>query len=412
MSDATQGPTGADEPDPRGRRTHRRSVWTTIVASQLVIALVTATATWLVYRDLDDNIPDGQRIPHRVDAFVPDDADSDAPQRPLNILAMGSDTRVGAGNDDIGGANPEGTARSDTVILLHVSQDRSHAYGVSMPRDAIIDRPTCTGDDGKDIEGATGVRFNTAYEVGGPICTVQTVEVLTGIRIDHFVVLDFNGFRRMVDAVDGVQVCLPKAVADDEHNIYLDAGTQTLDGDQALDYVRERYQLSVTGDLGRMKRQQAFIASLIRKVRSAGTLSQPQRVVSFLDAVTSSIQTDDGLDSVSSLVDLAMQVRRTGLDKISFLTVPTEPDPDNPEVTLVWAPTAERLWESIKQDERLGRDFTAGSIAADDDLDGTPSASPSASPSDDPSTDPASPSSGPTEDPAEEEARREAGLCT
>ena len=132
----------------------------------------------------------------------------------------------------------------------------------------------------------------------GPQCTVQMVESLTGIYIDHFVVLDFNGFKAMVDAVDGVEVCIPEDVDDDEHNIHFDAGTQELDGEAALDYVRERYVLSVTGDIGRMKRQQAFIASMANKVMSAGTLSRPDRVFSFLDAVTESIQVDDDLDSM------------------------------------------------------------------------------------------------------------------
>ena len=393
----------SESPGSPGRRTHRRAVWTTILAAQLVIALITAGGSWVVYRSLNENIPEGTPIVHKVPETMPSGVPSDAPTKPLNILVMGSDTRVGKGNDDIGGANPDGTARSDTVILLHVSRDRSHAYGVSLPRDAIVDRPDCTTDDGGSVPGATGVRFNTAFEVGGPVCTVQTVEALTRIHINHFVVLDFNGFRDMVDAINGVEVCLPKAVDDDKHNIHFDAGTQVLDGDQALDYVRERYQLSVTGDIGRMKRQQAFIASMIQKVRSAGTLSQPTNILSFLGAVTSSIQTDDGLDTVGKLKNLAMEVRRTGLDKIKFLTVPVEPDPNNPEVTLVWSATAKDLWERIRQDEQLGKDFSAGSIGADDDPSGsTGTGSGSGSGSGNGSTD------GESDDSA---AREAAGLC-
>ena len=194
---------------------------------------------------------------------------------------------------------------------------------------------------------------------------MQTVEKLTGIYIDHFVVLDFNGFKDMVDAVHGVEVCLPKAVDDPEHNIQLDAGTQTLTGQDALNYVRERYTLSLTGDIGRMKRQQAFIASMVNKVMSAGTLSQPTRIYGFLNAATSSIQVDDKLDSIAKLVDLASDFKNTGLDKIKFITVPIEeyaPDPNR----LVWTAAADDLWERIMMDQQLGKDFSATSIGADD----------------------------------------------
>lgn len=352
--------------EPRVRRTHRREVWATILASQLVVALITATAVVLAYQSFNDNIAAGEEIEHRVEKVLPEGIDDDAPDKPLNILVMGSDSRVGEGNA-IDSENSDGSQRSDTVILLHVSQDRTNAYGVSLPRDAIIDRPDCRVD-GEVVDGETGVRFNTAFSAGGPQCTVQTVEELTGIFIDHFLVLDFNGFKDMVDAVNGVEVCIPTAVDDAEHDIYFDAGTQTLSGQQALNYVRERSQLSVTGDIGRMKRQQAFIASMIKKVRSAGTLSQPKKVIDFLDAVTSSIQVDDGLDSIGKLVDLAMEVRNTGLDKIKFITVPVEPDPENPLVTLVWSESASDLWERIQQDQKLGKDFSEGSIGADDNV--------------------------------------------
>jgi LCP family protein required for cell wall assembly len=396
--------TTVDDEAPRTSRRHRGAVWATILASQLVIALVTALGVVLVHRDLNNNIAEGKEVEHRVQEVLPDGVADDAPEKPLNILVMGSDSRVGDGNG-IDAENDDGSQRSDTVILLHVSQDRTNAYGVSLPRDSVIDRPDCMVD-GETVEGADGVRFNTAFEVGGPVCTLQTVEELTGIHVHHFLVLDFRGFKDMVDAVNGVEVCIPTEVNDDEHNIYFDAGTQTLTGQDALNYVRERYQLSVTGDIGRMKRQQAFIASMVKKVMSAGTLSQPKKVLDFLEAVTSSIQTDDELDSVDALFDLAMEFRNTGLDKIRFITVPVEPDPENPDVTLVWSDSARYLWERIKQDQKLGKDFSAGSIGADDEV-GTETEE------DDPSGEStAGPGEGDSEAQAERAAeRRAAGLC-
>lgn len=357
---------------------HKRNVWLTVGISQVVLAALTVGGVTLAYNHLNGNIKDGEDIAHQTEKVLPDDVQEkiddgdDDVKEPLNILVLGSDSRDGAGNDIDGLTG--GGQRADTTILLHVSANRQNAYGVSLPRDAIVDRPDCNLKGGEVVPGEDAVMFNTAFAVGydanetesgGAQCAVQTVESLTGIYIDHFVVLDFNGFRDMVDAVNGVEVCLPKAVDDDEHDIHLDAGTQTLSGQKALDYVRERYTLSVTGDIGRMKRQQAFIASLINKVMSAGTLSQPTRVYSFLNAVTSSIDVDAKLDTVRKLLDFAMEFKDTGLDKIKFITVPIaeyEPDPNR----LVWTDAADDLWARIMDDQQLGKDFSAASIGADD----------------------------------------------
>ncbi|MEO9324973.1 LCP family protein [Nocardioides sp. C4-1] len=402
------GPTATSETaTPHRRNTHRRAVWMTIVATHLVLVLATVGGVVFTLNSLNGNIEDGASVEHKVEEVLPDGVAQDAKKKPLNILVMGSDSRVGDGNG-IDGENEDGSERSDTVILLHVSRDRTNAYGISLPRDAMIDRPDCMVD-GETIPGESYVRFNTAFSVGGPVCTLQTVEQLTGIHVHHFVVLDFAGFKDMVDAVDGVEVCIPTEVDDDEHDIHFDAGTQVLDGDQALNYVRERYQLSVTGDIGRMKRQQAFIASMIKKVSSAGTLSQPTRVYGFLDAVTNSIKVDDGLDTVDKLYDLAMELRTTGPSSIRFITVPILPDPNNPDVTLVWSESADDLWELVKQDQKLGKDFTEGSIRANDDVGTTDEG-------DDEPTE--SPSDGETLSPeateraeAQAQERRMAGLC-
>ena len=235
---------------------------------------------------------------------------------------MGSDTRDGEGNaiDD----QPGGSERSDITILLHVSADREQAYGVSLPRDAMVDRPECEGTDGERLPPVDPVIFNDAFAVGGPLCTVRQVEHLTGIYVDHTVVVDFNGFMDMVDAVHGVEVCIPRDVVDPEHDIDLDAGRRLVTGDEALDYVRERSYLSVNGDIGRMKRQQAFIASMVDRVISADTLATPTRLYNFLDAATGSLTLDEDLASLGALADLAAQLRGTDPADIKFVTVPIE----------------------------------------------------------------------------------------
>ena len=353
----------------RLEREHRRTVLTTIVATQLVVALVTGLVISVSYKKLDDSFTQGPDIDHQVHKKHLIGGD------PLNILVMGSDSRVGAGND-IDGQTDIGS-RSDTTILVHISADRKTVYGVSLPRDAMVTRPDCRDKDGKKIPGAELQMFNAAYSLGGPACTARQVESLTGLYIDDYVSIDFNGFKDMVDAVHGVTVCIPEAVNDTAHHITLEQGTQQLDGQDALNYVRERYELSSNSDIGRMKRQQAFIASMINKVVSAGTLTRPSRVYNFLKAATASIVTDPGLSSLSKLVKLAFQFRKTNLDNISFITVPFEAYPADPN-RLQWSPAAKGLWKVILNDQPLPKKYKQDVISADNPP-GTPSGSGSAS---------------------------------
>jgi LCP family protein required for cell wall assembly len=394
--------------EPRDRRT----VLLVVVATQLVLALITGLTVSYAYGRVDD-IGVGDPIPHRgKKPAIGGDA--------LNILVLGSDSRVGAGND-LDGQTDIGQ-RADTTILVHVSADRQTVYGVSLPRDALVDRPECTGRDGETVPAADDVMFNDAFSVGGPTCTVAMVQDLTGIYVDHYVVVDFAGFKDMVDAVDGVTVCIPEDIDDSAHGITFDAGTQTLDGQKALDYVRERSS-TPNADIGRMKRQQAFIASMANKVVSAGTLSQPTRVYAFLKAATASIVTDPELDSLRDLGDLALQFRKTGLGDITFVTVPIAEAPSDPN-RLVWTDEAEGLWKAITADQPLPARYRDGSISAAQ-VPGTPSGTPTGSPSGSgaPSGSPgptgsASPSdqaSGePTDGPTQEETQEQAaqnGLC-
>jgi len=344
---------------------HRRSVLLVIVATQLVVALVTGLVITVSYHKLDKNFTPGAEIPHKAKKKHLIGGD------PLNILVMGSDSRVGAGND-IDGQTGIGQ-RSDTTILVHISADRKTVYGVSLPRDAMVARPDCKGPDGKVVPGAELDIFNAAFSLAGPSCTAAQVEALTGIYIDHYVTLDFNGFKDMVDAVHGVTVCIPQDVDDSAHGITFHAGTQQLSGQQALNYVRERYVLSANSDIGRMKRQQAFIASMINKVVSAGTLTRPSRVYNFLKAATESVTTDPGLSSLSKLVNLAWQFRKTNLDNISFITVPFEEYPPDHN-RLIWSASAEGLWKVILNDEPLPKRYKEQVISADNPP-GTPTGS-------------------------------------
>jgi LCP family protein required for cell wall assembly len=383
-------------------RKHR--VLRTIAISVAVVLVAVLTGGFFVYRHLDKNIT-SLDVTSALGDDRPSEMPNEGPHKPLNILLLGSDTREGQGNH-IGGETP---GLSDTTILLHISADRKLAYGVSLPRDAMVQRPECERKDGSGTDPGGLSMFNAAYAVGGPACTIKTVEELTDVRINHFVVIDFNGFKKMVDALDGVEVCVPKEVNDTEGHIYLPAGTYSVKGQRALDYVRVRHGISDNGDIGRMKRQQTFLASMANKAVSAGTLANPVRLVRFLDAATKSLTTDPGLASLNKLGGLAKSLRGVGLGDIQFLTVPFrtyEPDPNR----LEWAPGANRLWYRIRNDLPLNKRF-AGDVTTAQTKDGKPSGSASPSPSGEPSA-----SSSPSQDPsasaaAAAEKAAENGLC-
>jgi LCP family protein required for cell wall assembly len=371
----------------------------------LALTLVAGLFVSYTYRTLNDNLTVmdiGDQLRDR-----PEKVEVEGPREPLNVLVMGSDSREGAGNNIDGLA--EAGQRSDTTILFHLSADREQAYGVSLPRDAMVQRPECQSEDGETIPGGFAM-WNVAFSLGGPACTVQQTEQLTGVHVDHFVVVDFNGFKDMVDAIDGVEICVPEEVDDETGNIHLDAGTREVRGREALDYVRVRHDISNNGDIGRMKRQQAFIASMANKVMSAETLARPDRLFRFLGAATRSLALDERLDSVKKLSDLASEFQDIGLSNIKFVTVPWdfwEEDHNR----LVWAEDADLLWRQMRFDRPLTGPLSAEAIDAAQrpGSTATPDPQDTASPTGGAEGPSGSPSPTQTRDPAEVAA--ENGLC-
>jgi LCP family protein required for cell wall assembly len=346
----------------KGKVKVRHTVGKVIGATVVVLALVTGLSVVFLYRHYNANLNVKDITSELGTTDRPTPKVPTGPHGPINILVMGSDNRDAPGDhiDNLTGIGK----RSDTTILLHLSADRQHAYGVSVPRDSIVDRPTCLDDKGKVISpAASGVMWNEAFNIGGPGCTVRQFEQLTGIRVDHYVVVDFNGFRGMVDAIGGVQVCLPHAVDDPIGHITLPAGTHTFSGVDALNYVRERHSLGNGSDIGRMKRQQAFIASMAHQAISANTLANPIRLAKFIDAATKSLTLDPDIGSISKLVGLAYQFRHIGLSHIQFVTTPWEADPTDPN-RVIWAPDAQQLWDTIAKDQVLSKAMLNGSLNA------------------------------------------------
>ena len=194
--------------------------------------------------------------------------------------------------------------------------------------------------------------FNEAFSIGGPACTVKAVEQNTGIGIDHFAVVNFEGFQSMVDALGGVDICVKEAVSDPKTHLDLEAGTHHLAGRDALRFVQSRKGFGDGSDIGRIGRQQDFLSAVARQATDKGLLLRPDRLLGFLDAATKSLTTDSELGSIKALSDLALQVRNLKPEQINFVTVPVRSWPQDPN-RVEWTDDADALWESMRDDKPL-----------------------------------------------------------
>ncbi|MEX2985877.1 LCP family protein [Streptomyces sp. C36] len=328
-------------PAPRRRRWARR-----LALVMALLVLVVAGVGWVLYERLNDNITTDTETEEELRRWEKE-RPSALVAGAQNILVIGSDTRSGSGNGRYGGDS--GSQRSDTTILLHVAADRSRATAVSLPRDLMATIPSCRRPDGTYTRERFA-QFNWAYELAGTACTIRTVESITRIRIDHHIVLDFNGFKGLVDAIDGVEVCLKRPVDDREARLKLPAGRQVLHGEQALGYVRARYSIGDGSDTERMGRQQQFLGALVREMQSDGVMLNPTRLYPVLDAATRSLTTDSGLDSIRKMYDLVRTVRGIPTDRVQFLTVPRRPYPYNSARDELVQPDADQLFQQLRLD--------------------------------------------------------------
>ncbi|MET9022623.1 LCP family protein [Actinopolymorpha sp. NPDC004070] len=280
---------------------------------------------------------------------------------PENVLVLGSDSRTGVRNRTLGGGGAA-IGRSDTAVLVHVYADHRHAVAVSIPRDTLVDIPRCRLPDGTWSAPQSRTMFNAAFTMGltaagNPACTQNTVEKLIGMRVDHTIVVNFEGFAALTKAVGGVRVCVPnKVYAGDLNpnlgrrgNLVLGRGMQTVSGRTALDYVRVRHGIGDGSDIGRIKRQQAFLSSLAAKIHATGF--DPTRLAPLADAATKALTVDPGLGSATKLLGFAMSMRNLGLHDIRFVTVPWRFEGSH--LRLVY-PDAEDLWFALRADQPVG----------------------------------------------------------
>ncbi|MGW3129976.1 LCP family protein [Streptomyces sp. NPDC001123] len=331
-----------------------------------VLVLVTAGAGWWFYQHLNGNINsvslDGKGGTEKADAFG---------RTPINILVIGSDARTSKTDCKLGGGCSQtgvqtGNGNADVEMVVHISADRSNATVMSIPRDTMVDVPACKdSSSGQSTSGYYG-QVNSALQYGAA-CQVATIHQLTGVPIDHFVKLDFSGVVKMSDAVGGVSVCVNHNVYDTYSHLKLSKGSHTLKGQAALEFVRSRHGFGDGSDLGRTVSQHIFLSAMIRKFKSAGTLTDPAAVYKLADAATKALTVDDDLDSVKRLISLAADVNKVPTKRMTFTTMQTAPDPNNSNRVVVGA-GAKDLFATMANDQSLttssGKKSSAASATA------------------------------------------------
>ncbi|WP_405732641.1 LCP family protein [Streptomyces sp. NBC_00028] len=346
---------GDDEGRPVGRRRSR-----VLKAAGLTLAGVLvagAAAGGWVYWHLNSNIKSvdidqalGDDRPAKATVTPAPSASASAsplPTEAVNILVLGSDSRSGKENQALGGGDSSG-ARSDTAMVVHIDAGRTEATVVSIPRDTLVTRPSCPLEDGGSTAVAYNAMFNSAYALGGPVCAVKTVESITDVRMDHYIEIDFSGFAKLVNALGGVTVTTDEDIDDPSSHLTLKAGTHHLDGKQALALARTRHGIGDGSDLGRIGLQQKLVKALLEQISSTNLLTSPTRFYSVADAITGSLTTDTGLDSLTELMSLGQSLKGLSADQVRTVTMPVLPAPSNHNRVVAQEPQASKLWKSLR----------------------------------------------------------------
>ncbi|GAA1967434.1 LCP family protein [Kitasatospora viridis] len=356
MSDAQQQNEAPGAGGPRHRRVRTRRQKALRAGAFTVAGLVLAgagTAGYLYWR-LNANIKSVD-----IDAQLGTARPSAPTDGSFNVLVLGSDSRSGA-NGSLAGGDTGDTARSDTAMVVHVAQDHRSATVVSIPRDTLVARPACTGPSGKAVPAVKSAMFNSAFEVGGAACAVKTTEQLTGLRMNHYVEIDFAGFAGFINAIGGATVTTSVNIHDKDSGLDLPAGTSHLNGDQALAFVRTRHGVGDGSDLGRIELQKQMVKSITKQVSSVGLFTNPAKLYSVASTLTSSITTDSALASVSALTGLAEELKGIGPDQLTMVTLPVAPAPTDPNRVVAKAPEAGQLWDALRADQPAPAAVTAG----------------------------------------------------
>ncbi|WP_089210061.1 LCP family protein [Streptosporangium subroseum] len=333
-------PNGDPSPD-QSRTKNRLSVGAWIGIALTGVMVAATLGGYKIYYDLDSSIG---RIPVDLGPDRPPETGA------LNVLVVGSDSRESAENKKYGQTTLG--ERTDTIILLHLSPNRDKATLLSFPRDSMVQVPACKHPKTGVTVPAGLKQINAAFNEGGIACTWATIESLTKIRINHFVKVDFSGFKGIVDALGGIDICLPKDVFDQKAKLDLKKGEQTVMGETALAYVRARYALGDGSDTDRIKRQQVFLTQVMKKATSTALLTDLGKLGDFLDAATASVTMDSEL-SVARLGEIAGSAKSLTEKGLESVTVPWKPYAPKPAQIEWRQPDADRLFAAIRSDTEV-----------------------------------------------------------
>ncbi|MGW4792525.1 LCP family protein [Nonomuraea sp. NPDC004297] len=333
---------------PNGQAKMRVLAYVSIGVTAVMVA--GALTAYTVYRDAFSNINEKSV---KGDIINPRPPETGA----LNVLLVGSDTRAGEGNAKYGQQLARqadaGGKRTDTIILMHISPDRDKAQLISFPRDSLVQIPKCKNEATKQEMAPRRDMINSAYSSGGIACTMSTIETLTGIRVNHFVEVDFSGFKNIVDALDGIEICLKTGVNDKASKLVLPAGKSLLDGEKALGYVRLR-KYGDGSDIQRIKRQQIFLSKVVAKATSSELLTDVGRLRDFVAAAGQSVTMDPELaNDTEQLIRIAMSAKEMTANGVKFITVPWGPAPEDPNRVVWKEPDATELFTAIRTDTEV-----------------------------------------------------------
>jgi LCP family protein required for cell wall assembly len=337
-----------------GRRPRRRVLrWSATVLSLVILA--TAGAGYFYYQHLNSNIRKGQRS--SGDFKAQRTKPNPAGQTPLNILLIGSDSRNSDENVALGGSrhNRGNPPLGDVQMLIHLSADRKSAAVVSVPRDTRVDIPQCTDPETGTVYPPVNTIINESLARGGAGCTLATWENLTGVYIDHWMMIDFAGVVRMADAIGGVEVCVKHNVWDRNlrtqrggSGLKLTAGKHKIKGKQALQWLRTRHAFH--SDLGRARAQHMYMNSMIRMLRGQNVFTDTGRLMGLAEAATQSLQVSEEIGTVKKLYDLAMQLKTVPTNRITMATMPNVTDPRDPNHVIPDGANAAKMWKMLRED--------------------------------------------------------------
>ncbi|MEV7413770.1 LCP family protein [Streptomyces sp. NPDC089919] len=342
--------TQATEAPPRSRRAPRRRgggrAGKIILLVLLALVLLLGGGLWWMYAHLNGNIDSVD-----LDKALGDNRPKKVVAGAQNVLVLGSDSRSGA-NGDLDHGDVSG-ARSDTTMLVHIPEGRAKATAVSIPRDTLVTRPECRTKSGDTVPAKKRVMFNELYSVGGPACVVKAVETMSGVRVDHFVEIDFAGFKGLVDALGGVTVTTKERIHDSKGGFTLEPGTHKLDGTDSLKFVRTRYGHGDGSDLGRIGLQQQFMLSMLTEIKKQDVFGSPTRLYKLADAGTKSLTTDSDLASLTALADFAKSMKGVDADTMETIMLPVAYDQIDPNRVVVAEPQATDLWTAVREDKKI-----------------------------------------------------------